>query len=118
MEKWSVAQPSGNAVLTLYPGKMTLELKPFFTAECMVARIESSGGNSAKKSGTEFLNLLYGLDKSDFTIKAPYNEQDVISGEETFPCKGDLPFVPTFDVSVTVKYRLSKNNPPPRAAED
>jgi hypothetical protein len=118
MEKWSVAQPSGNAVLTLYPGKMTLELKPFFTAECMVARIESSGGNSAKKSGTEFLNLLYGLDKSDFTIKAPYNEQDVISGEETFPCKGNLPFVPTFDVSVTVKYRLSKNNPPPRAAED
>jgi hypothetical protein len=37
-----------------------------------------------------------------------------VEGSKTFDCRGNLPYVPTFDVKVTVKYRLWKNGPPPK----
>jgi hypothetical protein len=52
----------------------------------------------------------------NFTIIEDYDgQQDSIEGSKTFDYyHGSLPYVPGFDVEVTVKYRLWKNGPPPK----
>ncbi len=114
LERLSRAEPSGSASLTFNGGFMTLELNPFFVAECMVARSESSSGRSANQSGPAMLSLLDGLHPPTFTIIEPHDDkQDYIEGTKTFDGRGTLPYVPGFDATITVKYRLWKNAPPP-----
>ena len=114
LERLSRAEPSGSASLTFNGGFMTLELNPFFVAECMVARSESSSGRSANQSGPAMLSLLDALHPSTFTIIEPHDDkQDYIEGSKTFDGSGTLPYVPTFDATITIKYRLWKNEPPP-----
>ena len=53
---------------------------------------------------------------NDFRIFEDISEdREFIEGSETFDYyHGNLPFVPSFDVEVTVKYRLWRNGPPPK----
>jgi hypothetical protein len=113
---YSRSEPSGDAELMFNGGKMVLTLNPFFGAECLVSRSESNGGRSANRSGPEFLSLLGGVSPDGFTIVEDNDgSQDFVEGSKTFDnSRGELPYVPGFDVTVTVKYRLWKNGPPPR----
>ena len=96
-------------------GKMQLEIRPFFGAECLIARSERNGGRSSNKSGPEYLSLLDGLYPTTFTIIEDNDgSQDFVEGSKEFDYTGNLPYVPSFDVKVTVKYRLWKNGPPPK----
>ena len=96
---------------------MQLELRPFFGAECLVARSERTGSRSSNKSGPEYLSLLSDISPTNFTIIEDNDgSQDYIEGSKTFDnYHGSLPYVPSFDVEVTVKYRLWKNGPPPKS---
>ena len=117
LASYSRAEPSGDAELTFTGGKMILDLKPFFGAECLVTRSEQSGSRASNHSGAEYLSLLGGISPDSFTIVEDNDgTSDVIEGSKTFDnlYHGNLPFVPAFDVVVTVKYRLWKNNPPPK----
>lgn len=116
LELHSRAEPSGSAELMFTGGKMTLKLQPFFGAECLVSRSEQSRGRSSNKAGPEYLSLLDGLSSDDFTIIADNDgSAGFVEGEKTFDYfHGSLPYVPSFDVTVTVKYRLWKNGPPPK----
>ena len=114
---YSRAEPSGNAELMFLANKMRLEINPFFGAECLVARSERTGNRSSNKSGPEYLSLLDGVSPSGFTIIEEISEDDreFIEGSKTFDFyHGTLPFVPSFEVEVTVKYRLWRNGPPPK----
>lgn len=112
---YSRAEPSGSATLTFTGGKMILDLAPFFGAECLVARAEQSGGRSSSKSGPEYLSLLAGVAPESFSIVDDKDgTEDVIEGTKTITGSGNLPYVPGFEVEITVKYRLWKNIPPPR----
>lgn len=112
---YSRSEPSGSATLTFNGGFMTLELQPFFGAECLVSRSEQGNGRSSNKSGPAYLSLLDGIHPTTFTIIEPNDgTQDYIEGTKTLDCLGDLPYVPNFDVVVTIKYRLWKNGPPPK----
>jgi hypothetical protein len=115
LELFSRAEPSGSAELIFNGGIMQLELRAFFGAECLVARSEQSGRRSSDQSGPAYLSLLDGVHPSVFTIIEPHDgNQDYVEGTKTFDYSGSLPYVPTFDVQVTVKYRLWKNGPPPK----
>jgi hypothetical protein len=112
---YSRAEPSGSAALTFTGGKMILEIQPFFGAECLVQRSEQAKGRSSNRAGPEFLSLLDGIHPEDFRIIEDNDgSQDYIEGSKTFDNLGSLPYVPNFDVTVTVKYRLWKNGPPPK----
>ena len=117
LASYSRAEPSGTAELMFTGGKMVLDLKPFFGAECLVTQSEQSGGRSSNKSGARYLSLLDGISPNGFTI---IEENDgsagFVEGTKTFDAlyHGNLPYVPSFDVVVTVKYRLWKNDPPPK----
>ncbi len=111
---YSRAEPSGSAELLFTGGKMMLDLKPFFGAECIVGRAERNRARTSRRVGTEFLSLLGGVFPDTFALIEDYDGSgDFIEGTKTFDRQGTLPYVPPFDVSVTVKYRLWKNNPPP-----
>jgi hypothetical protein len=115
LELFSRSEPSGSAELMFNGGMMTLDLHPFFGAECIVGRSEQSGSRSSSKAGPEFLSLLGGVYPDSFTIIEPNDgTSDSVSGSKTFDCMGNLPYVPSFDAKVTVKYRLWKNGPPPK----
>lgn len=116
LARYSRAEPSGSAELMFTGGKMQLELKPFFGAECMVTRSEQNRGRSSNRAGPEYLSLLEGVLPETFTIIEDNDgSQDFVEGSKTFDhYQGSLPYVPGFDVTVTVKYRLWKNDPPPR----
>jgi hypothetical protein len=96
---------------------MILELKPFFGAECLVSRSEQNGGRTSNKAGPEYLSLLDGLMPDSFTITEENDgSEGFVEGSKTFDYyRGNLPFVPSFDLVVTVKYRLWKNGPPPKS---
>ncbi len=114
---YSRSEPSGTATLTFTGGKMILELRPFFGAECLVTRSEQSGGRSSNKAGPHYLSLLDGIHPETFTLIADNDgSDDFVEGSQTFNSLGTLPFVPNFDAVVTVKYRLWKNDPPPENA--
>lgn len=120
LELFSRSEPSGSATLTFNGGTMTLDLQPFFGAECLVSRSESGsgGGRSVMKAGPAYLSLLDGVSPSEFTIVEQNDgTQDYIEGSKTFDYRGSLPYVPGFDTKVTVKYRLWKNGPPPKNAK-
>lgn len=117
LPSYSRAEPSGDATLTFTGGKMILDLKPFFGAECLVTRSEQSGGRSSDRAGAQYLSLLDGVSPDSFTITEDKDgSADFVEGSKTFTdlYHGNLPFVPAFDVTVTVKYRLWKNDPPPK----
>jgi hypothetical protein len=116
LARYSRSEPSGDAELVFTGGKMILTLNPFFGAECLVIRSESNSKRSSNRSGSEYLSLLDGVSPDQFTIVADNDgSQDFVEGSKTFDnCRGDLPYVPGFDVTVTVKYLLWKNGPPPR----
>lgn len=117
LASYSRAEPTGDAELMFTGGKMVLQLDPFFIAECLVTRSEQNGGRTANRSGAETLSLLGGISPDSFTIiEANDGSADFVEGTKTFDqlYKGNLPFVPAFDVVVTVKYRLWKNEPPPK----
>ncbi len=116
LARYSRAEPSGSAELMFTGGKMQLELKPFFGAECLVTRSEQNRGRSSNRAGPEYLSLLDGISPETFTIIEDNDgSQDFVEGSKTFDFyHGNLPYVPGFDVTVTVKYRLWKNNPPPK----
>jgi hypothetical protein len=112
---YSRSEPSGSATLTFTGGKMILELRPFFGAECIVGRFEQNGSRSHSEAKPEFLSLLNGVYPDTFTIIESADEtRDTIEGTKTFDGRGDLPYVPGFDVSVELKYHLRKNGPPPK----
>lgn len=113
---YSRAEPSGDAMLTLTGGKYILELSPFFGAQCLVTRSEKSGSRSWSRSGAEYLSLLNGVSPDTFSLVGDYDgKSDVIEGSKTFDFhRGNLPYVPGFDVTVTVNYRLWRNRPPPK----
>ena len=112
---YSRAEPSGSAELMFTGGMMQLTIQPFFGAECLVARSEKSGRRSSSRSGPEYLSLLEGVYPTEFTIiEQNDGSAEVIEGSKTFEYLGRLPYVPSFDVEVTVTYRLWKNNPPPK----
>jgi hypothetical protein len=115
LELHSRAEPSGSASLIFNGGFMTLELQPFFGAECIVGRSENNRGRSSSKAGPEYLSLLNGVYPDTFTIIEPNDgTQDYVEGTKTIDSTGNLPYVPSFDMSVTIKYRLWKNGPPPK----
>jgi hypothetical protein len=117
-EYFTRAAPSGSASMEFSDGKMTLELQPAFTADCYVGRSESGHGRSVNKAGIERLQLLGSVTPATFTfVEAADANTDQFAGTKVFPGKGYLPYVPEFDVTITVKYRLWKNDPPPRAAK-
>ncbi|HTO04927.1 MAG TPA: hypothetical protein VL069_14545, partial [Opitutus sp.] len=118
LQIFSRSEPSGSAELMFTGGKMQLELRPFFGAECLVARSERTGSRSSNKSGPAYLSLLGDVSPTEFTIIEDNDgSQDYIEGSKTFNYyHGNLPYVPSFDVEVTVKYRLWKNGPPPKNA--
>lgn len=112
---YSRSEPSGSAELVFTGGKMILDLKPFFGAECIVGRFEQNGRRSSSKAGPEFLSLLGGVYPESFTIIEDNDgSAETIEGSKTFDYTGNLPYVPSFDVTVTVEYRLFKNGPPPK----
>lgn len=113
---YSRAEPSGSATLLFTGGKMQLDLQPFFGAECLVARSEQGGGRSStERSGPQYLSLLDGVYPDTFAIIESADEsQEAIEGSKTFEARGNLPYVPSFDATVTVRYRLWKNGPPPK----
>jgi hypothetical protein len=113
---YSRSEPSGSAELMFLANKMRLELRPFFGAECLVSRSETGGGRSSNKSGPEYLSLLDGVSPDTFTIIEDYDgNHETVEGSKTFDYyHGNLPYVPSFPVEVTVKYRLWKNGPPPK----
>lgn len=116
LELLSRSEPSGSADLVFNGGFMTLELKPYFGAECLVGRSEEGRGRSFSKAGPEYLNLLGGVNPDTFTIIEPNDGSgDSIDGSKTFDGRGSLPYVPGFDVTVTVTYHLRKNVPPPKS---
>lgn len=117
LQIFSRSEPSGSAELMFTGGKMQLELRPFFGAECLVSRSERTGSRSSNKAGPEYLSLLGDVSPTNFTIIEDYDgSQDYIEGTKTFDYyHGSLPYVPSFDVEVTVKYRLWKNGPPPKS---
>ncbi|MDQ5979941.1 MAG: hypothetical protein QG602_2916 [Verrucomicrobiota bacterium] len=116
LELHSRAEPSGSAELIFNGGMMQLELRPFFGAECIVGRSEQGRGRNWSKAGPEYLSLLGGVYPEHFTIIEPNDgSSEVIEGTKTFDYyNGSLPYVPGFDVVVTVKYQLWKNGPPPK----
>lgn len=115
LEIFSRSEPSGSASLVFNGGFMTLELQPFFGAQCIVGRSEQSGSRSSSKAGPEYLSLLGGVYPDTFTIIEPNDGSgEYVEGSKTFDGTGNLPYVPSFDVIVTVKYRLWKNGPPPK----
>lgn len=115
LEIFSRSEPSGSAQLVFNGGMMTLDLQPFFGAECIVGRSEQSGGRSSNKAGAEYLSLLDGVYPTSFTIiESNDGSADFVEGSKTFDYMGTLPYVPNFDITVTVKYRLWKNGPPPK----
>ena len=85
-------------------------------AECIVGRSEQSRSRNWSKAGPEYLSLLGGVYPEHFTIIEPNDgTSEVIEGTKTFDYyNGSLPYVPNFDVVVTVKYQLWKNGPPPK----
>lgn len=112
---YSRAEPSGQATLTFNGGFMMLELSPFFGAECLVYRSEQSGKRSSVKAGPEYLSLLGDVYPTTFSIIEPNDgTRESVEGTKTIEAMGSLPYVPSFDVQVTIKYRLWKNNPPPK----
>lgn len=115
LRAYSRSEPSGSAELLITGGIMQLDLRPFFGAECLVARSERNEGHSSQRSGPEFLSLLGDIYPESFTVTEPIAEnQDHVEGIKTFSYKGGLPYVPDFDVEVTLRYKLWKNGPPPR----
>jgi hypothetical protein len=117
LEIFSRAEPSGNATLTFTGGVMTLDLQPFFGAQCIVGRSEQGHGRSSSKAGPEYLSLLNGVSPDTFTVVEHVDEKtDYVEGTKTFNGRGNLPYVPSFDIAVTVKYRLWRNDPPPPTA--
>lgn len=115
LELHSRAEPSGSAELIFNGGTMQLDLRPFFGAECIVGRSERSRQRNWSKAGREYLSLLGGVYPESFTIIEPNDgSSEVIEGTKTFDYRGSLPYVPSFDVVVTVKYQLWKNGPPPK----
>jgi hypothetical protein len=109
----SRAEPSGSAVLTLTGGKMILDLKPFFAADCLVATYERSKNHSSNHSEVVRFSLLDGITPSDFSIVKDYDgSSDTIEGTETFNCRGTLS-PGGGDMTVVVEYRLWKNLRPP-----
>lgn len=117
LARYSRSEPSGNAELMFTGGKMVLDLKPFFGAECLVSRSEQNGGRTSNKAGPEYLSLLDGISPDGFTITEENDgSEGFVEGSKTFDFyHGNLPYVPGFDVVVTVKYRLWKNGPPPKS---
>ena len=112
---WGRSEPSGNAALSFTGGKMILEIEPFFGAECVVGTSEKSGRRSSSRADTRFLSLLDGVYPSEFRIIADNDgTQDYYEGTETRDGLGNLPFVPQFDAVVTLKWRVWRNNPPPK----
>ena len=75
-----------------------------------------NGSRSSNRAGPEFLSLLGGVSPEGFTITEDNDgSEDFVEGTKTFDYyRGELPYVPGFDATVTVKYRLWKNSPPPR----
>ena len=116
LELHSRAEPSGSAELVFNSGMMQLDLRPFFGAECIVGRSQQGSGRNWSKAGPEYLSLLGGVYPDHFTIIEPNDgSSEVIEGTKTFDYyNGSLPYVPSFDVVVTVKYQLWKNGPPPK----
>jgi len=111
----SRAEPSGSATLMFNGGFMHLDINPFFGAECLVSRSEQGRGRGVSKAGPEYLSLLDGVFPDTFSIIEPNDgTQDYVEGSKTIEGRGNLPYVPSFDVVVTVKYRLWKNGPPPK----
>ncbi len=114
LQHLSRAKPGGTANLTIEQGSMTLELMPLFNADCFVSRSEQSRSRSRNQSGIENLILLNGVRPDTFTFTEPYDgSQEVIEGTKTITTHdgGNLPYVPGFDITITVKYRLWKNAP-------
>ncbi len=117
LEIFSRAEPSGSATLTFTGGVMTLDLQPFFGAQCIVSRSEQGQGRSWSKAGPEYLSLLNGVSPDTFTVIERVDEKtDYVEGTKTFSGQGSLPYVPGFDIAITVKYRLWRNDPPPPSA--
>jgi len=115
LEIFSRSEPSGSASLVFNGGFMTLELQPFFGAECIVGRSEQGRNRSSSKAGPEYLSLLNGVYPDTFTIIEPNDGKgDYVEGTKTLEGRGNLPYVPSFDLTVTLKYRLWKNGPPPK----
>ena len=95
---------------------MTLDLKPFFGAMCIVGRSEKSSSRSSSSAGPEYLSLLNGVHPDTFTIIEPNDGSgDYVEGSKSFKGRGSLPYVPGFDIDIDVKYRLWKNGPPPKS---
>ena len=115
LEVFGRAEPSGSAELTFTGGKMILDLRPFFGADCIVGRSETNRGRSTSSAGQQYLSLLDGVYPETFTIIEDNDGSgESISGTKTFDNMGTLPYVPNFDVKVIVKYELWKNGPPPK----
>ena len=115
LELFSRSEPSGSASLIFNGGFMTLELQPFFGAECIVGRSEQSGSRSSNQAGPQYLSLLEGVYPTTFSIIEPNDgTQDFVEGSKTFDYMGSLPYVSNFDAKVVIKYRLWKNGPPPK----
>ncbi|ATC65525.1 hypothetical protein CMV30_17090 [Nibricoccus aquaticus] len=109
------SEPSGNASLSFTGGKMILEIEPFFGAECVVGTYEKNGSRSSNRAETRFLSLLDGVYPSEFrVIEDNDGTQDYYEGTKTFDGLGNLPFVPQFDLEVVLKWRVWRNNPPPK----
>jgi len=113
---YSRAEPSGSAELIFNGGKLMLDIRPFFGAECLVYQSETNRGRNSTQAGPKYLSLLNGLSSDSFSIIEDNDgKQDYVEGSKTFDYySGSLPYVPTFDVQVIVKYRLWKNGPPPK----
>jgi hypothetical protein len=115
LERFSLAEPSGDATLTLSGGKATLDLNAFFGAESLVIRSESGRGKTRNSSGPQYLSLLDGVHPDTFTAVTDAPEDaEYVEGTWDVDASGNLPYVPSFDAKVTLKYRLWKNGPPPK----
>jgi hypothetical protein len=109
------SDPSGTAALSFTGGKMILEIEPFFGAECVVGTYESNGKRSSSRADTRYLSLLDGVYPDKFRVIADNDgTQDFYEGSETIDGLGNLPYVPQFDAVVTLKWRVWRNNPPPK----
>jgi hypothetical protein len=112
---WGRSDPSGNAALSFTGGKMILEIEPFFGAECVVGTYESNGRRTNSRADTRYLSLLDGVYPSEFRVIEDHDgTQDFYEGTKTFDGLGNLPYVPQFDAVVTLKWRVWRNNPPPK----
>ena len=109
----SRSEPSGFAALTFTGGKMILDLKPFFAADCMVVTSERSKNHSSSYSGVQLFSLLDGVTPGEFSIvKDNDGSGETIEGTETYNSRGTLAHGGG-DVTVVVDYRLWKNVRPP-----